>query len=56
MTRTQYKFENCDGDKFPEVYNSIKEAVKDCSDYKTYRKADGGYYTKENGFISEVER
>lgn len=53
---TTYQFENCDGDKFPETYNSLKEALKECSDYKSFKcRADGGYYTREGGFVYEVE-
>lgn len=52
----KYQFQNCDGDKFPETYNSVKDAIKDCSDFKSYRYKEGDvYYTREGGMIFPKE-
>ena len=55
---TTYRFENCDGEQFPEVYNSLNEALRECSDYRTYRFRDtvlGEYITHEGGVVTRIQ-
>jgi len=55
MNTTTYKFENCDGEQFPEIYTSLASALRDCSDFRTFKyRADGGYYTREGGFVFPI--
>jgi len=52
----KYKFQNCDGDNFPETYSTLKEALSECSDYKSFCCKEGDvYHTREHGMVYPVE-
>jgi len=56
MQTVTYQFENRDGDQFPERYATLNEAIRDCSDFVTFRSHDAeGWHTREGGVVFVVE-